>query len=48
MRNYLRRSVPRSALLSLAVAGALVGLRRIVLPVLYWGDASKSWRDLRP
>lgn len=48
MRTYLRRSVPRSALLSLAVAGALVGLRRVVLPVLHWGDAGKTWRDLRP
>lgn len=48
MRNYLRRSVPRSALLGLLVAGALVGLRRVVLPLLYWGDARKAWRDLRP
>lgn len=47
MRAYLRRSVPRSALLGLLVAGGLVTLRRVVLPVIYWADASKPWRGLR-
>lgn len=48
MRTYLRRSVPRSAVLGLIVAGVLVALRRVILPVIYWADAGKSWRGLRP
>lgn len=48
MRRYLARAVPRSAVLSLLVAGLVVGLRRVVLPVVHWADAQQSWRDLRP
>ena len=48
MRTYLHRSVPRSALLSLSVAGAVVALSRVILPVTHWADASKTWRGLRP
>ena len=46
-RRYLARAVPRSALLSLLVAGTVVGLRRIVLPIVYWADTDQDWRDLR-
>lgn len=48
MRGYLAREVPKSALLALLVTGALVALRRIVLPAVYWLDAGQSWRILRP
>lgn len=48
MRRYLARAVPRSAVLSLLVAGGIVALRRIVLPILHWADAGQTWRDLRP
>lgn len=47
MRNYLSRSVPRSAWLGLLGAGGLIGLRRVILPVLHWADAGKAWRGLR-
>lgn len=48
MRLYLRRSVPRSALLGLLMAGVLVGLQRVVLPLVHWADAGRAWRGLRP
>lgn len=48
MRRYLARAVPRSAVFALLVAGSVVSLRRVVLPVLHWTDAGQSWQDLRP
>lgn len=48
MRRYLAREVPRSAVLWLVLTGALVMLRRIVLPLLYWADSGRSWSILRP
>ena len=47
MRRYLARALPRSALLSLLVAGTVVGLRHIVLPIVHWADTDQDWRDLR-
>jgi len=47
MRGYLRREVPKSAVLGLVLTGALVALRRIVLPAMHWFDASQSWSVLR-
>jgi hypothetical protein len=48
MRLYLRREVPKSAVLGLLLAGALVTLRRIVLPAVHWADSGKHWKTLRP
>lgn len=48
MRGYLLREVPKSALIGLVMTGALVALRRIVLPVLRWADSSRRWSILRP
>jgi hypothetical protein len=46
--RYLRRDVPKSALLGLLMTGALVALRRLVLPVLGWSDTTRDWSILRP
>jgi len=48
MRSYLMREVPKSALIGLLLTSALVALRRFVLPVVRWADASGSWSILRP
>lgn len=48
MRTYLAREVPRSALFGLLLTGGLVGLRRLVLPVVHWADSGQSWSILRP
>lgn len=48
MRGYLSREVPKSAVFGLLLTGALVALRRIVLPVTHWADSSKQWSILRP
>jgi hypothetical protein len=48
MRTYLSREVPKSAVLGLLVTAALVGLRRVILPAVYWADSSKKWATLRP
>lgn len=48
MRGYLAREVPKSAVLGLLVAGGLVTLRRLVLPVVYWLNAGQPWAGLRP
>jgi len=48
MRSYLMREVPKSALIGLLLTSALVALRRFVLPVVHWADASGNWSILRP
>jgi hypothetical protein len=48
MRNFLAREVPKSAVLGLLLAAWLVALRRYVLPVVHWADASRQWSILRP
>jgi hypothetical protein len=48
MRQYLRREVPKSAVISLLLAGGLIALRRIILPAVHWADSSKHWKTLRP
>ena len=48
MRSYLAREVPKSAVLGLLVTGALVALRRFVLPAVYWADSRRAWSILRP
>jgi len=47
IRRYLTRDVPKSAVAGLLLAGALVGLQRIVLPVVHWFDAGRDWSILR-
>ena len=48
MRTYLAREVPKSALVGILLTGALVALRRIVLPAIHWSDSGRSWSILRP
>ena len=48
MRTYLAREVPKSAVIGLLLTGGLIALRRVVLPIFYWSDSSKSWSILRP
>jgi len=48
LRRYLVRDVPRSAVFGLLLAGGLVALRRVVLPMLHWFDSAASWSILRP
>lgn len=48
MRTYLAREVPKSAVLGLLVTGALVALRRFILPVTYWADSRTQFSILRP
>ncbi|MDX8349460.1 hypothetical protein SLH49_15865 [Cognatiyoonia sp. IB215446] len=48
MRTYLAREVPKSALLGLLVTGALVALRRLILPAIYWADSTRPFSILRP
>lgn len=48
MRRYLAREVPKSAVLGLVLTGALVALRRFVLPAIYWADSRQAWSILRP
>lgn len=48
MRGYLSREVPKSAVLGLLLTGALVALRRIVLPAVHWLDSAHAFSILRP
>ena len=48
MRTYLTREVPKSAVIGLLLTGALVALRRVVLPAMHWADTTQSWSILRP
>lgn len=48
MRRYLAREVPRGARGSLIVAGGVLALQRLILPLIHWFDAGKPWSILRP
>ncbi len=48
IRKYLSREVPKSALLGLLMTGALVALRRLILPVVHWSDSTRQFGSLRP
>ena len=48
MRTYLSREVPKSAVFGLLVTGVIVGLRRVILPLVHWSDSTKAWATLRP
>jgi hypothetical protein len=47
-RKYLTESVPRNSLAGLGLAGAIVMLQRLALPLLYWADNTRQWGILRP
>ena len=46
--RYLSREVPRGALGAVLLAGGMVALRRLVLPVVHWADAGRAFGILRP
>ena len=48
MRSYLRREVPKSAVVGLLVTGVIVALQRVALPVVHWFNATQPWSVLRP
>ncbi len=47
-RAYLTGAVPRGSLAGLAVAGVLVVLQRLALPLIHWSDTRRQWSILRP
>lgn len=47
-RRFINQSVPKSALLQLAVTGLLVAAQRLVLPVVHWFDTGRAFGILRP
>ncbi len=47
-RSYLFEQVPHRSLPGLFVASVILGLQRLVLPVVYWLDDSRSFGTLRP
>lgn len=48
MRSFLVKQVPGRAVLSVLVVGSFVAIQRLVLPVIHWLDASRTWKTLRP
>lgn len=48
IRRYLTREVPKSAILGVLMTAGLVGMRRLVLPLIYWTDTTRAWSILRP
>jgi len=48
VRGYLAREVPRSQLFGVLLTGALLAIRRLILPVLHWSNSQEAWNDLRP
>jgi len=47
-RRFVTQSVPKGSLAAIALAGFWVVLNRLALPVLYWADPSRPWKELRP
>jgi hypothetical protein len=47
-RSYLFEQVPHRSLPGLLVASMILGLQRLVLPVVHWLDDSKTFGTLRP
>lgn len=48
IRRYLTREVPKSAVLGVLMTAGIVGLQRLILPLVYWTDTTRSWSILRP
>src|SRR6267142_951652 len=47
-RRYLQREVPAGSLPALLAASAILGLQRLVLPVVHWFDDTRAFGALRP
>jgi hypothetical protein len=47
-RRYLLSEVPHGSLPALLMASAMLALQRLVLPVVYWMDDTRSFGTLRP
>lgn len=47
-RRYLQRDVPAGSLPALLAASAILGLQRLVLPVIHWFDDTRPFGTLRP
>jgi len=47
-RRYLLREVPHGSLPSLLMASAMLALQRLVLPIAYWMDDTRTFGTLRP
>lgn len=45
---YLTGAVPRGSLAALSLAGVIVVLQRLILPVVHWSDSTRQWNLLRP
>ena len=43
VRRYLSREVPKGQVPGLLLAGGMVALRRLILPLLHWSDSGKQW-----
>jgi len=48
IRRYLMREVPKTAVFGVLITGAFVAMQRLVLPLIYWADSSRSFSILRP
>lgn len=47
-RNYVLSEVPHGSLPALFAASAMLALQRLVLPIIYWMDDTRSFGTLRP
>ncbi|MEW6644024.1 MAG: hypothetical protein AB1586_26185 [Pseudomonadota bacterium] len=47
-RRYLLSEVPRGSLPGLLAAGVVLGLQRLLLPLMHWLDDTRSFGALRP
>lgn len=47
-RNYILSEVPHGSLPALVAASAMLALQRLVLPIIYWMDDTRSFGTLRP
>jgi len=48
IKRYITRDVPRSAMFAVVSAAGFVALRRLILPLIYWSDSTRSYSILRP
>jgi hypothetical protein len=47
-RRYVMSEVPHGSLPALLAASAMLGLQRLVLPLVYWLDDTRAYGTLRP
>lgn len=48
IRRYLTREVPKTAVAGVLITAIYVALRRLILPVFYWFDSTRTFSILRP